>query len=123
MALPDPIIVLLKGQQTLTIEGALSETLEELLDYADTGTYRNLFPSSYLGRAWVTGGSALPIPFVSPGVPESLDDQANEEPPRPLFKPRNMMKWWDGAAGTGNVVGKCWQDQFIGYGSSADYID
>lgn len=123
MALPNPLIVLLKGNQTLTIEGAVSETLEELLDYADTSTFRNLFPASYLGRAWVTGGSSLPIPFSSPGVPESLDDQANEQDPRPHFKPRNMMKWWNGAGGTGEVVGKCWQDQFIGYGSAADFMN
>lgn len=124
MALPSPLIVLLRGQQTLSITGAVSET-QESVTYSDGTNYRDLFPSSYTGQAWATSAgdpSTVTIPFVSPSEWMDLDDQANHVAPRNTPKTRSMMKWWSGAAGTGDVVGKCWQDQFIGYGDSATFV-
>lgn len=117
MALPTPLIVLLKGNMTLTVVGALSET-QASVTYSDATNYRNELPASYIGRAWNDSNTSA---SASPEWVE--DDRATATSPINLQKTRSMMLWWDGAAGTGNIVGKCWQDQFIGYGTSADFID
>lgn len=125
---PDPLIVLLRGQQTLTITGALSETAVDETIYDGT-TYRDdptqllnvpapgveaNFTAGDAQRGTYTGSNS----FVAAGVADPVAHVA----PRFHAKKRTMMKWWDGAAGTGNVVGKCWADQFIGYGDSAQFI-
>lgn len=128
MAFPDPLIVLLRGQQKLSIVGAVSETAVDETIY-DASTYRddpvqllNLpapgleasFTSNQNLRDTYVGSAAL--------VATGLSDLVSHTAPRFHAKKRTMMKWWDAAGGTGNVVGKCWADQFIGYGDEATFI-
>ena len=121
MAFPDPMVVLLKGQQTLVLTDVVSETTEAVT-YSDGTNYRDLFPSSYVGAQWDASATAIVVPWVSPGTWMGLDDQVNHTAPRNAPKTRAMLKWWSGAAGTGDVRGKCWADQFIGYGDSATFV-
>lgn len=120
MALPNPLVVLLRGQQTLTITDADTESTENVT-YSDGSNYRDLFPASYTGQAWTELGdpAEVIIPFVSPSQFPSLDDQANHVAPRNAPKTRSMMKWLDSG---GLVRGKCWADQFIGYADSATFV-
>lgn len=116
MSYPDPLVVLLKGMQTMTITGAVSDTMVDL-DVYDAGTYRDLLPANYLGRTWSSDFPALAVP-----APENEDDIVNHVAPRFHQKKRTMMIWWSGAGGTGTICGKCWVDQFIGYADSATFI-
>jgi hypothetical protein len=128
MALPTPLTILLRGQQTLTVTDAVSETSVDI-DFYDGTTYRDdpvallnvpapgvaaNFTAGDASRHTYTGSAS----FVAAGVADPVAHVA----PRFHQKKRSMMLWWDGAAGTGNVVGKCWADQFIGYGDSAQFI-
>ena len=122
MPYPNPLIVLLKGNQTLTVENVASETTEAVT-YSDATTYRNELPAAYIGRAWGNYNDfdiANPGGFPAAGAAENEDDRVNATVPFNLTKTRTLLKFLDAGAA---VVGKCWYDQFIGFGSSADFID
>lgn len=128
MALPTPLTILLRGQQTLTVTDAVSETSVDI-DFYDGTTYRD-DPVQLLNvpapgvSANFTAGETLRYTYVGSNatVPAGVADPVSHTAPRFHEKKRSMMLWWDGAGGTGNVVGKCWADQFIGYGDSAQFI-
>lgn len=103
--------VLLRNQQYLTVENAQTETFVDQTVY-DGETYRNSLPAGYIGRSWV---SSINDPFgPSPDSPESKDDSFTGTVPFFLQKTRTLIRWSNGA----DVVGECWQDQFIGISSS-----
>ncbi len=52
--------------------------------------------------------------YATPSDPHlEKSDSITHTPPRFTQKTRSAYLWWDGADGTGNVVGTCWADQFI----------
>lgn len=130
----------IEGAASVTLDAA-----DNVIEVYDLDSHRNLFDAGSIGRQWAaifataTGGGQLAGTISSNGAswsdqgidsnsdflgssvfgqgisPESFDDRLSKTPPTPTLKQRTMIKWWSGAAGTGDPIAMCWSDQFIGY--------
>ncbi len=106
MSFPNPVYAPIIGEKYLTISGALSTTYVDLLVY-DGEYYRNELDAAYIGGANLgdTPTSGSIILGYNPAF-EAKDDRYNHTEPHPLQKTVTVVRFWDGAGGTGNRVGE-----------------
>lgn len=130
------VLLLKNGIQTgAVMSGIMSETQEDVLNYTGE-VYRDDISAATLGRsaqgvtmtfveaAGAVVSNAGPNVLVGASVPTTTvtsitdprfdqSDVFTHTAPRYLRNTRSRLIWWSAANGTGNVIGHCWEDQYI----------
>lgn len=123
------IFMLTKSPNAVSQVGAddtpvVSETYVDLPNY-DNGNFRDEF-TPFSNIAVLNTNVATAIPYLvksttagaitSASIPAATitgDDRLMHIDPRNELKKRTMIKFWSGAAGTGDQLGEVWADRFV----------
>ncbi len=104
--LPDPLYAPIIGEKYLTVFGASSITYVDETVY-DGEVYRDELDAAYVGGSNLstspTSGSFI---MGYNYAFQSKDDRFTHTVPRYMQKTVTLVKFWDGASGTGNQVGE-----------------